>query len=165
MQLSKMLGLGEGTTRTIIRHLTLAKLVKPSKQGCMLTPKGLLLYERLRSKLSKTVVVNARQLSLDSASTAILVKKAAHKVKQGIEQRDAAVRSGATGACTILMKHGRLVMPQVSDDWKLDLDDPLANELMNVFQPQHEDVIIIASANDKSTADYAAIAAGLLLLD
>lgn len=164
-QLSKMLGLGEGTTRTIIRHLTLAKLVRPSKQGCMLTPKGLQFYKHLRSRLSKTVVVNARQLSLDSASTAVLVKKSAQKVKQGIEQRDAAVRSGATGACTILMKHGRLVMPQVSDDWKLDLDDPLANELMNVFQPQHEDVIIIASANDKSTADYAAIAAGLLLLD
>jgi hypothetical protein len=56
-------------------------------------------------------------------------------------------------------------MPQVSDDWKLDLDDPLAQELVNVFQPQHEDVIIIASANEKSVADYAAIAAGLMLLD
>lgn len=163
--LSKTLGLGEGTTRTIIRRLTLAKLVKPSKQGCTLTPKGLLLYERLRSRLSKTVVVNARQLSLDSASTAVLVKKSAYKVKQGIEQRDTAVRSGATGACTILVKRGRLVMPQVSDDWKLDLDDPLAQELVNAFQPQHEDVIIIASANDKSVADYAAIAAGLMLLD
>jgi len=36
---------------------------------------------------------------------------------------------------------------------------------MNVFHPQQEDVIIIASANDKSIADYAAIAAGLMLLD
>jgi hypothetical protein len=63
------------------------------------------------------------------------------------------------------MKRDRLVMPQVSDEWKLGLDDPLAEELMNVFQPHHEDVIIIASANDKSVADYAAIAAGLMLLD
>ena len=164
-QLSKTLGLGEGTTRTIIRHLALAKLIRPSKQGCTLTPKGVLLYKNLRSKLSKTIVVNAGQLSLDSASTAVLVKKSAPKVKQGIEQRDAAVRSGATGACTILMKHGRLVMPEISGEWKLDLDDPLAEELMKIFQPQHDDVIIIASANDTSTADYAAIAAGLMLLD
>lgn len=164
-QLSKTLGLGEGTTRTIIKHLTLARLVKSSRQGCTLTPKGLLLYKRLRSRLSKTSVVNAGQLSLDSASTAVLVKEAARRVKQGIEQRDAAVRSGATGACTILMKHGRLVMPQGSDEWKLDLDDPLARELVNVFHPQHDDVIIIASAHEKSVADYAAIAAGLMLLD
>jgi hypothetical protein len=56
-------------------------------------------------------------------------------------------------------------MHQVSNDWKLDLDDPLAQELVNTFQPEHEDVNIIASANDKSAADYAAIAAGLMLLD
>jgi len=164
-QLSKALGLGEGTTRTIIRHLTLARLVRSSKQGCTLTPKGLSLYKHLRSKISKTSVVNAGQLSLDTASTAVLVKKSAQGVKQGIEQRDAAVRSGATGACTILMKHGRLVMPQGPNEWKLDLDDPLAQELVNVFHPQHDDVIIIASAHEKSIADYAAIAAGLVLLD
>ena len=164
-QLSKTLGLGEGTTRTIIRHLTLARLVKSSKQGCNLTTKGLLLYKRLRSRLSKTYVVNAGQLSLDNASTAVLVKKSAQNVKQGIEQRDATVRSGATGACTILMKNGRLVMPQGSDEWKLDLDDPLAQELVSIFHPQHDDVIIIASAHEKSVAEYAAIAAGLELLD
>jgi len=164
-QLSKTLGLGEGTTRTIIRHLTLANLVRASKRGCTLTTKGLVLYKRLRSSISKAVVVNARQLSLDNASTAVLIKKSASKVKQGIEERDAAVRSGATGACTILVKRGRLVIPQKSDDWKLDLDDPLAQELVSAFQPEHDDVIIIASANDKSVADYAAIAAGLMLLD
>ncbi|HUO41764.1 MAG TPA: DUF4443 domain-containing protein [Methylomirabilota bacterium] len=164
-QLAKTLGLGEGTTRTIIRHLTLARLVKSSKQGCTLTPSGLLLYKRLRSKLSKTTDVNAGQLSLDNANTAVLVKKSAHSVKQGIEERDAAVRSGATGACTILMKHGRLVMPQGSGEWKRDLDDPLARELVSLFHPQNDDVIIIASATEKSVADYAAIAAGLLLLD
>ena len=86
-------------------------------------------------------------------------------MKQGIEQRDAAVRAGATGACTVLMKHGRLVMPQGSDEWKLDLDDPLAQELMNIFHPRHDDVIIIASANERTVAEYAAIAAGLMLVD
>ena len=164
-QLSKILGLGEGTARTMIRHLTHASLVRGSKQGSTLTAKGLLLYKRLRSRLSKTFVVNAGQLALDTASTAVLVKKSAQKVKQGIEQRDAAVRSGATGACTVLMKHGRLVMRTESDEWKMDLDDPLAEELVNVFHPQHDDVIIIASANEKSVAEYAAIAAGLMLLD
>jgi len=164
-QLSKTLGLGEGTTRTIIRHLTHAKLVKSSRQGCTLTPNGALLYKRLRSRLSKTTPVNAGQLSLDNASTAVLIKKSAHSVRQGIQERDAAVRSGATGACTILMKHGRLVMPQGSGEWKMDLDDPFAQELVNLFHPQNDDVIIIASAPEKSVADYAAIAAGLMLLD
>jgi predicted transcriptional regulator len=164
-QLSKKLSLGEGTVRTIIRHLTRAGLIRTTKTGCNLTPKGITYYKRIRSKLSKTITVNAGELALDSASMAILVKGAAQRVKQGIEQRDAAVRFGATGACTVLMRRGGLVMPQGPHEWKLDLHDVLAQELITAFHPQDDDVIIIASANHESVAQYAAIAAGLLLVD
>lgn len=164
-QLSKRLSLGEGTVRTIIRHLTRAGLIRTTKTGCSLTRKGLTYYKRLRSKLSKTITVNAGELALDNASMAILIKGSAQRVKQGIEQRDTAVRVGATGACTVLMKHGRLVMPQGPHEWKLDLHDPLAQELITVFHPHHGDVIIIASANQTTVAQYAAIAAGLSLVD
>ena len=164
-QLSKRLGLGEGTVRTIIRHLTRAGLIRSTKTGCTLTPRGRSFYKRLRSKLSNTVKVNAGQLALDNASMAILVEGSALRVKQGIEQRDAAIRAGATGACTVLMKHGRLVMPQGPHEWKLDLHDVLAQELITAFHPRDDDVIIIASANHETVAHYAAIAAGLLLVD
>ena len=165
IQLSKMLGLGEGAIRTIMRHLSRAGLVKSTKQGCALSPKGISLYKRLRASISETYVVDARQLALDSSSTAVLVRGSAHRIRQGLEQRDAAVRAGATGACTIVVKHGGFVMPTISQEWRLDLNDPLAQELVKVFNPHSDDVIIIASANEKSIADYAALAAGLTLVD
>jgi predicted transcriptional regulator len=164
-QLSKTLGLGEGTARTIIRHFSRAGMVKTTREGCALTSKGRALHKQLRSRLSKMFAVDAKQLTLDDESTALMVKRAAPKVRQGIEQRDAAVRAGATGACTILVKRGKFVMPSGSEEWGLGTNDPLAQELISVFHPHNDDVIIIASANNRTIADYGAIAAALTLVD
>lgn len=163
-QLSKKLNLGEGTVRTIIRHLSRGRVVKSTKQGCTLTPRGKTIYRRLRAKLSKVHVVDARTLALDTESMAVLVKAASRKVRQGLEQRDTAVRAGATGACTVLMKKGKFVMPMGMDEWRMDLQDPLVKELTITFEPEDEDVIIITSAPQPDVAEYAAIAAGLTLV-
>jgi len=165
IQLSKKLGIGEGAIRTVMRHLTRAGIVQTTKKGCALTPKGIALHKRLRSRLSKAITIDAGELALDSASSAILVKASARKVRQGIEQRDAAIKAGATGACTVLMRNGRFVMPMGSDEWKLDHHDPLVGELNNMFHPNDNDVIIIASARERNLADYGAIAAGLTLIE
>jgi predicted transcriptional regulator len=163
-QLSKTLGLGEGTARTIIRHFSRAGMVKTTRKGCALTSKGRTFHRQLRSRLSKMLAVDAKQLTLDHVSTALMVKGVAPKVRRGIEQRDAAVRAGATGACTILMKRGKFVMPSGSKEWRLSIDDPLAQELSSLFHPHNDDVIIIASANNRTIADYGAIAAALTLV-
>lgn len=165
IQLSKKLGLGEGMVRTIIRHLSNAGIIKSTREGCTLTPKGLSLYRRLRNRFSNAFTIDAKQLSLDSASTAVLVKGVAGRVRQGIEQRDAAVRTGAAGACTLLMKNERFVMPMGSDEWKLNDDDTIVKELKDMFHPKENDVIIIASAREKRLVNYAAIAAGLTLVE
>jgi predicted transcriptional regulator len=164
-QLSKTLGLGEGTARTIIRHFSRAGMVKTTREGCALTSKGRALHKQLTSKLSKILAVDAKQLTLDDASSAVVVKGAAPKVRHGIEQRDAAVRAGATGACTILVKHGKFVMPSGSKEWRLEADGPLVQELISVFHPHNDDVIIIASASNTTIADYGTIAAALTLVD
>jgi hypothetical protein len=164
-QLSKTLGLGEGTARTIIKHFSRAGIVKTTQKGCALTSKGMALYRQLRSRLSEMFTVDARQLALDNTSTAIMVKGSARKVKQGIEQRDAAVRAGAAGACTILVKHDEFLIPSGSEQWELNASDPLAQELNSIFHPHDDDVIIIAGAKERTIADYAAIAAGLTLVD
>jgi predicted transcriptional regulator len=164
-QLSKRLRLGEGTVRTIIRHLSSGGIVNSTKHGCTLTPKGKSIYNRLRAKLSKVCAVDARALALDTKSMAVLVKGASRKVRQGLEQRDIAIRIGATGACTLLMKKGKFVMPMGSNEWKMDLQDPLVKELAITFHPEDDDAIIITSAAQPDLAEYAAIAAGLTLVD
>ena len=165
LELSRELGIGEGTIRTIIGRLTKAGIITIAEDGCRLTKKGVTLYHRLRDKLSKVQPVDAHELSLDKTSAAIVVKASGGLVKRGVEQRDAAVRAGATGACTLIYKNGAYLMPTGSTDSRLPPNDKLARILSELFAPSDNDVLIIASAPKKELAGYGAIAAALTLME
>ena len=165
IELSRKLGVGEGAVRTIIRHLVRAKVVATAKGGCVLTARGSTLYKTLRLKLSKPYVINDRQLALDKWSVAVLVKGAGGLMKRGIEQRDAAVRAGATGACTLICRDGKLVMPRgEGGEWTLASKELLSQEIKLALNPENNDVIIIASASTREMTEYCAVAAALTLV-
>jgi Mn-dependent DtxR family transcriptional regulator len=165
IELSRKLGLGEGAVRTVIKHLANAKLLDTAKGGCVLTQRGLSLYRALRSRLSEIRSLNARQLAFDKASAAVLVRGSGRTVKRGIEQRDAAIRAGATGACTLICRKKELVMPMSENkDWTLESGDFLFEELQKMFAPSENDVITIASAVNQKLAEHGAMAAALTLL-
>lgn len=165
IELSRKLGVGEGAVRTIIRHLTKAKLVDIAKGGCVLTQRGTVLYKSLRAKLSEVRLVNSKQLALDKASAAVLVRGSGKLVNRGIEQRDAAIRVGATGVCTLVYKNGKLVMPEGErENWILQPQNSLFAELLKAFSPDSDDVITIASAPSHELAEHSAMAAALTLL-
>ncbi len=84
--LLRVIGLGEGATRTIVKHLTNAKIISIVKNGCVLAKRANSIYRELRSKLSKSFIIDANQLALDKASAAILVRGFARQLKNGIEQ-------------------------------------------------------------------------------
>lgn len=165
IELSKKLGIGEGAIRTIIKHLTQASMIEISKGGCMFTKRGLQLYNSLRSKVSNVVPVEARQLALDKVNAAVLVRRAGHLVKKGIEQRDAAIRAGATGACTLVLRGREFLMPiGDSEEWRLKREDPLFQDLEKSFSPEEGDVVVLSSAPDGATAEHGAMAAALTLM-
>jgi predicted transcriptional regulator len=165
IELSKRLGLGEGAVRTIIKHLVQANIVEVAKSGCKLTKNGGKLYRSLRLKVSKVSQVDAKQFALDRASAAVSVKEVGRLLKKGIEQRDAAIREGATGACTLVFRGRRFLMPMSEEEeWKLNRDDLLFKELKDLFSPAEGDVVVLSSAPDRATAEHGAIAAALTLL-
>ena len=165
IELSRKLGLGEGAARTIIRHLVKAKVVATASGGCALTPRGSALYRVLRMKLSKPCTIDAGQLALDKSSVAVLVKGAGGLVKRGIEQRDAAVRAGATGACTLVVRDRKLLMPMgEQEEWTLVSNEPLFQEIQLAFAPVNNDVITIVSASTQEVAEHCAVAAALTLI-
>jgi predicted transcriptional regulator len=165
IELSRKLGLGEGAVRTIIKHLSSRNFVDPAKEGCVLTQRGMPLYKSLRVKLSEIQPVNARQLALDRASAGVLIKHSDEVVRRGVEQRDAAIRAGATGACTLVYRKGRLVMPMGErEDWTLPSHDLLFEDLRRLFAPREGDVITIVSAPSVGLAEHCAMAAALTLL-
>jgi len=160
VKLSKTLGLGEGATRTLIKHVENQRLIKTSRAGIVLTNSGKRLASNLKSRIGREVEIPKSSLTVGPFNVAILVKNAADAIKGGLEQRDAAIKVGALGATTLIFTRGGLNMPLVNEDIFRDLP-AIREALVSELSPQENDVIIIGSANDKSTAELGAIAATL----
>jgi hypothetical protein len=109
--------------------------------------------------------MDARALALDKVSAAVLIRGSGHLVKRGIEQRDAAMRAGATGACTLVFQGREFLMPMSeSEEWRLGQDDPLFQDLKNAFNPEEGDVVVLSSASGRVLAEHGAMAAALTFM-
>ncbi|MGB9778011.1 MAG: DUF4443 domain-containing protein [Candidatus Bathyarchaeales archaeon] len=162
--LAENLKVGEGVVRTIINRLQKAGLITVSKAGCVLTKEGLSLWKEYKAIFKAKIEMNKNELTLAEYNFAILVKNHAHKVKSGMEQRDAAVMVGAKSATTLLFKGQRLIIPSVSDDVAEDFPKA-ASQILKLLKPEENDVIIIVSANTPEKAHYGALAAAWALLN
>lgn len=162
--LAENLKVGEGAVRTIINRLQKAGLTATSKAGCVLTKKGLRVWKEYKSIFKEKIEIGKNELTIADYNFAILVKNHAHKVKSGMEQRDAAVMAGAKSATTILFKGRRLIIPSVSNNVAEDF--PIAaNQILTILKPDENDVIIVVSANSSEKAHYGALAAAWALLN
>ncbi len=160
MKLSQTLGLGEGATRTLTRHLEKEGLIKSSRAGIALTDSGRNLHSSLKSKIAERIGIQQSSLTIGPFNVAIIVKKAADAVKSGLEQRDAAIMIGAMGATTLIFSDGKLKMPPVNEDASRKAP-AMCKALLSTLKPQEGDVIIVGSANNKLTAELGAIAAAI----
>ncbi|MGQ9530229.1 MAG: DUF4443 domain-containing protein [Candidatus Bathycorpusculaceae bacterium] len=162
--LADNLKVGEGVVRTIINRMQKAGLIETSKSGCVLTEKGLRLWKKYKSVFREKVEIGKNELTFADYNFAILVKNCGHKVKSGIEQRDAAVMAGATSATTLLFKEKRLIIPSVSVNVADDFPKA-ADQILRLLKPEENDVIIIGSAASPEKAKYGTLAAAWTLLD
>src|SRR3989337_41439 len=113
-KLAKQLDVGEGAIRTIINRLKDAGLIETSKEGCNLTSKGLNVWKQFEEHFPKRVEIEKTELTKADHNYAFLVKNSGHKIKSGIEQRDAAIMGGARRAVVIVSKNGHLMIESVS---------------------------------------------------
>jgi len=162
-KLAHELGIGEGATRTLIRKLKETGLISMSKAGCALTQKGNELWNEYQAIVKKTRI-EKNELTFAEYNFAVLVKKSGHKVKTGMEQRDAAIVAGARGATTILFKKGLLVFPAVDRNLKRDFPEA-SNQIARLLKPQEDDTIIVVSSDDITKAEHGALAAAWTLID
>jgi hypothetical protein len=162
--LSERLALGEGATRTLIDRLLEADLIRISKRGCELTTKGSSVLRYLSSKLGPMKAIPTSPMTVGPHDFGILVKKAASKVSSGIMQRDAAVRTGANGAVTLVYAHGQLHMPHAEHSRSKGSQDTI-KVILEKFLPSKNDVIIIAGADTERMAEDGARAAAWTLME
>ena len=163
-KLASKLNVGEGAIRTIISRLKDAGLIATSREGCILTDKGITLWKNFAKVFPKRVEIETTALTISKYNYAFLVKNKAQKVKSGIDQRDAAIMGGARRALVIVFKNGRLMIESVSNSLEKTFPKT-ANEILENLKPEDNDVIIIAGADNLLKAKRGAFAASWVLLE
>lgn len=162
-KLAEKLNVGEGAIRTIISRLKDAGLIVTSKEGCNLTDKGFSVWEKFVEVFPKRIEIEKTPLTNSAYNYAFLVKNRGHKVKSGIDQRDAAIMGGARRAVAIVSKNGHLVIESVSNSIEKDFPEA-SNKILKDLKPEDNDVIIIAGADNPLKAKRGAFAASWVLL-
>jgi len=162
-KLSKEIWLGQGATRTILSHLQHAGLVNIQPSGCILTPKGSSFVKSLRSIVRFGFDIPRAIFPIGQYNSGALVSKAGKRLRKGLEQRDAAIRVGASGATTLVYRNGKLLFPPkevASKEWP-----EISKRIMDIFQPTEEDVIIVTGGESPRQAEAGARAAAWTLLE
>jgi predicted transcriptional regulator len=157
-QLSADLRLGEGTVRNLLRRLNEEGMVSSTRQGVELTSKGESLLVGL-GKFIRGTPVPRSHLTVGEHNHAVLVAGGAQKVRLGVEQRDHALISGASGATTLIYMDGGFEVPALQDV----VEESVAESIMGL-RPRDGDAVIIGTADDAFSAMLGAYAAGLELL-
>ena len=163
IRLSKELGLGEGTTRTLLKHLKNEGITQSSRSGISFSETGKKLFSDLRSKVSEGVEVPSSPLTVGSFNIAVLVRDSAQAVGSGMEQRDTAIKSGASGATTLVFSGNKLSMPTCVNDIS-ESTSSLHDEIVTKLNPNENDVIIVGSGENRKLAEIGAKMAAIKLL-
>ncbi len=163
IRLSKELGLGEGVTRTLVKHLKNEGMIEVSKYGIALSEYGRKLLSDLRSKISEGIEIPPSHLTVGPFNIAVLVRNTAHEVKSGVEQRDTAIKAGALGATTLIFSRNKLTMPSNEEDVFKGISS-IHDMLVSKLNPKENDVIIVGSGENKKLAEIGTKTAALELL-
>ena len=162
LRLSKDLHMGEGETRTLVRHLQNEGLIDVSKYGISLSQVGNKLLTSLRTLVSEQTEIPCTPLTVGPFNVAVRVTRMKDSIKFGLEQRDAAIMAGAKGATTLVFTKNRLTMPGTGED--VSKSDPSIPASLSKLSLNEGDVIIIGTSDEKIRAELGAKTAALELL-
>lgn len=155
------LSLGEGAVKTVVKHMKMHGLVSTSNGGMKMTSKGRGVFSDISVHIPAGLSLPRCSIALGRYNYGVILKQLAYVVRSGIEQRDAAIKMGATGATTLIFNDNKFVMPASSHD-SLRKEKKIRTILMQRLSPSDGDVIIIGSADsNEKTAELAAKNAAL----
>jgi hypothetical protein len=192
-RLGKELDLGSGTVRSLMDKLKKEKInfievtnasskkeIDQKKKGHVLTKKGLDFLRRFKKKIPliekvdysilKSIIIESENIS----TFMCLVRDAANKIGNGVEQRDAAIKINGLGATCLIFDGQNLTFPlelqkqngQNNIQVNQKIMQYMMTKLVNVnLQFQKGDVIIIGLGNNVYKARLAAFNAALTLLE
>ncbi|MDG6941388.1 MAG: hypothetical protein JRN34_00475 [Nitrososphaerota archaeon] len=162
--LSTEAGLGEGAIRTVIKWLRADEYITVNASGCRLTPKGKHAYAELKRLIPKTLVLPRTTLTVGEVQVAALIKGKSDQVRSGIEQRDSAIKAGASGATTYLFRRSRFEVPGSPGDAEKLFPTEAWKKLKTGLEPEEGDVVIVCGSGEKHVSLIGVLSAALTLL-
>lgn len=154
--LRKELSLGEGSIKTLVKHLKITNMIMTSNAGTILTKRGEKLISQILLCIPKETVIPKSSITVGKFNYVVLVKNIANSIHSGIEQRDIAIKSGAMGATTLIFKDGKFLISGTNFNALVE-ELYVQKTLIKNLHPDDNDVIIIGS--DNHNKQYAEIAA------
>jgi hypothetical protein len=162
--LCKKLDLGEGTVKTLVKHLKIYDLVETDNTGTRISEKGNKLLSELELSIPAEMSISTCSIALGKFNYAILLKQMSYVIKTGIEQRDAAIKMNALGATTLVYRDKKFMIPNTNFD-ALHKEQKLHTLLLDGLNPEEDDVLIIGSDNkSQRVAEFAAKSAALVTI-
>jgi hypothetical protein len=162
--LRKELSLGEGSIKTLVKHLKSTDMIKTSNAGTILSEKGEKIVSQILHHIPKETIISKSSITVGKFNYAVMVKNIANSIHSGIEQRDIAIKSGAIGATTLIFKDGKFLVPKTNFN-ALEEESKIQKVLVRNLTPNDNDVIIIGSDNtNKQNAEIAAKNAALFTI-
>ncbi len=155
-KLSKLLGLGEGSVRSMIRKFSKLGLIMADRGGCYLTSKGQKLLDELLNELVPPTPV---KLNLVGEGYAVVIRRAPSPTNV-IRVRDDVVRHGGEGALVLYMGSSGIIFPESGDMLK---DYSLVDEekLIRMFSLKEGDLLIVGFGRNEPRIISSILAAAL----
>ena len=161
--LARQSGLGDGAIRTVLKKLKEAGYLEVNASGGSLTGAGRRLYARTRERITGPILLERSLLTVGNRQAAVAVRGAALLIHDGILQRDSAIKIGASGATTYIIKGSKFTVPRGSVDCEKDFPSPTWKKFRLEFHPEDSDVLIISGSDDNMKSKLGALTAALTL--
>jgi len=157
-RLAEMIGVGEGSMRRIIDTLREWEMITVKQTGISITKSGTGFLNELPMRV---IDIDLGDSVIGSFQQGVIVFDVAHKIENGMQQRDAGIKAGADGCTTIVIRGGAMMIPP---SWNMDETRPeLAARIRTDTKITEKDVIIVGSSNDMMSAVNAALSAAFEL--
>ncbi|MHB8568353.1 MAG: DUF4443 domain-containing protein [Nitrososphaerales archaeon] len=167
-RLGHIIGLGQGEVRTLISRLKQNNLIVVDARGIALTQSGKKEFEIIVKTIPYSEQIEALGLGLGKFAWVALVRDGSKKIRRGLEQRDAAIRAGASGALTVIYQSDKFMIPDSEEQAKASDCEAMGPKepwttIRSAAQPKGGDVIIVCGADTVSLAEEGALAAALTI--
>lgn len=157
-RLAEEVGVGEGSMRRILDTLKEWDFIMIKQTGITITKAGISFLDQIPIR---PVDIYVEGSVVGEFQQGVLVFNGAEKVNNGMEQRDAGIKVGATGCTTIVIRDGALMIPP---DWNMDEQTPdLAYKIRKDIGMTQSDALIIGGGNTQTLATEAALSAAFAM--